>query len=486
MAEADEVVSVVPVSPPRRDDIDGLRGVAIMLVLVHHLHREWLPWGFVGVDVFFVISGYVVAQMFERNQDLCKFYARRVSRLVPASLVVSLCTLLASYVLLLPMELACVVRASMASSVAMANFYYEFVLPGGYFGSEAMQSPFLHFWSLSVEWQFYAVWPLLHSTLALCAVPVRIAVVIALIAASFGGTSLFMGPTAAYYLLPSRAGELLFGVLARLIQQQLTDEKSTARDAVLAFTGVALLGTTALWLNPDVFFPGVLATVPCVGTALILVFGVRFLPLRVRLVCLFLFCICSPFGQALLSAPFLVTVGHWSYSIYLFHWPIFVMLRNADPAVIGAPPEMVAVMATAIVGGMSFIFIERPAQRWLNSKSLRVTATVVVVNIAVVALVMIAVSTSAAVVLRGTTATTVRVRNVSSGGESASADFVRNLYLTNFSHDPWTQPQSTSVRHLCFSTNLPNDECRVGGPVRSGCTDLLLVREDLGGLIMVR
>lgn len=332
-----------------RPDIDGLRAVAVLPVVFFHLGLSWAPGGFVGVDVFFVISGFlittiIVREIGEDRFSLIGFYERRVRRIFPALFVVIAATLAAATLIFMPADLAAAARSAAAATLFASNFlfYWE----AGYFDAAAYGKPLLHTWSLAVEEQFYIVTPLL--LMALARFRARAAFWIggltaASLALSVATTSAF--PTAAYYLLPWRAWELGIGALLALGLGPRLERPLLREGAALAGIGL-ILGAVVL-LDKATPFPGAAALAPTVGAALIIQAG-RFGP--------------SLVGRALSTAP-AVWVGKLSYSLYLWHWPLivgFVYWRMDMPSA----GEAAAIFAAALaLAWASLRFVERPFRR---------------------------------------------------------------------------------------------------------------------------
>jgi peptidoglycan/LPS O-acetylase OafA/YrhL len=272
----------VPYSPA----IDGLRAVAVLAVVAYHAGLGGA--GYVGVDVFFVISGYLITQVLRGGFDVFDFYARRVRRIVPAAVLVVLATLAASALLLSPSQQAQTANSAGAALVFGANVFFQ-MTTGGYFDASADEMPLLHLWSLSVEEQFYLLWPLLML------VRRRWIVVVALASLALAEA---LPQSAAFYQMPARAWELAAGGLVALYAPRI-------RHA--GVIGSVLLVFAILVPMPT--FPGIGALPAVVGAALVLA-GVHH-------------------GDRLpwLEAKPMVGVGLISYSLYLWHWPLLALYR---------------------------------------------------------------------------------------------------------------------------------------------------------------
>jgi peptidoglycan/LPS O-acetylase OafA/YrhL len=305
-----------------RPDIEGLRAVAVGLVLVFHAFGAPLSGGFVGVDVFFVISGFLITDILVREHSttgrvsILRFYGRRVRRILPASALVVVTTVGASYCFLGFLTGNDVAVAAKWTAVFAANIHFGFV-GTDYFGSR-LPSPLLHMWSLGVEEQFYLVWPGLIWTLAVMfrGAHRRRALagsLIAIIAASLAW-SVFQteaDPTWAYFSPLTRAGELGLGALTAVLAPAI-NRKLTPRWAaeVLAACGLAGIAGSALWLTSSTPYPGVAIAWPVVSAALLIAAGCTDTRTAVE--------------QGLSLRP-MQWVGARSYSLYLWHWPILAI-----------------------------------------------------------------------------------------------------------------------------------------------------------------
>jgi len=336
-----------------RPDIDALRGAAMLAVLVFHLNKGWLPGGFTGVDVFFVISGYVVmgSLLGQASKPLWPrlgtFYLRRVRRLLPNLLACLLVTSLAVAMLIPPFEAGPYFNAALKALFGWSNNYLMGQID--YFNPDADLNPFLHTWSLGVEQQFYLVFPLLMLGIGYGvrrSVPLLTALIVLSLGASWWWTQ--NAPMAAFFLMPSRLWELTIGSLLLVAQRRGLLGASWMKGRWLRLVGGALLLWAVVATSEREGFPlpGVLPAV--LGTLLVLQAGPgeggRFLP-----------------GRWLERA--LLTAGLLSYSLYLWHWPVIVLLRwtwgmetwwQYGLAVVGS-----VVLAVAAYG-----LVEQPVRRY--------------------------------------------------------------------------------------------------------------------------
>jgi peptidoglycan/LPS O-acetylase OafA/YrhL len=333
-----------------RREIDGLRACAVVPVVLFHLGAGWLPGGFLGVDVFFVISGFLITRILLRDIEagtfsFTEFMVRRILRIVPAMLTMIVATLAVSWFFVFRPDQPTIGRQAVAALLSVANVYF-WRTTGDYWGPQAEQSPFLHTWSLSVEEQFYLVAPLCFWMVHRVA-PQRLRpVILAATIASFGLFlySLAVGRlTSTFYLLPTRAWELGAGCcLAAFLpaDHRVRSERALWRDtAGLLGLGV-ILATFVLshWAGPNLNW---MASLTVVGTSLVLAFAQA-----------------GPCHWLLTRQP-LTWLGKASYSIYLWHWPVIVLPRLCGHAV---SPWLLGI-AILVLGAVSYGWVEQPSRR---------------------------------------------------------------------------------------------------------------------------
>lgn len=293
-----------------RGDIEGLRALAILPILVFHLSPEWCPGGFVGVDFFFVISGYLITKMIMAeggNFRFGAFYFRRFFRLFPALLATLIITVIAGWWILNPADYMSLAKSALAASVGVSNIYfYETV---DYFNATSISHILLHTWSLAVEEQFYLVWPALLILCLRTRLPVEYAIP-AIGLASFVAL-LLVQPVAAefaFYMMPFRIFE--FAVGAGIIALDRTWERmSPLLHGLMSMLGLGLLAVSLIALDSRTPWPGPATLIPVASAALLILSGRR--------------------GglQALLQAAPLRFLGRISYSLYLIHWPLITLYR---------------------------------------------------------------------------------------------------------------------------------------------------------------
>ena len=334
-----------------RPDIDGLRAVAVLPVVFYHLNISLISGGFVGVDVFFVISGYLItslisAEMTEGTYSIAKFYVRRARRIFPALFVMCAICALVVFVFCLPSDTKRFSASLAAATLFASNFYYFFT--SDYFAPAADAQPLLHTWSLAVEEQFYIVFPLILLLVRryFARRERLIFIVLALVSLAISAWLVQVDRTAAFYLPHSRAWELLLGALLAIGVVPAIRSRTLA--AAFGVTGLALIVGSVFLLKEQMPFPGLLALAPCVGAALVLHAG-RDSTL--------------PASRLLSLAP-VRFIGLISYSLYLWHWPIDVISRSFafwygwDPDL---KPHKIAVLALSLVCAiLSWHFVEKP------------------------------------------------------------------------------------------------------------------------------
>lgn len=331
-----------------RPDIDGLRAIAVSLVVLFHFGVQALPGGFVGVDIFFVISGVLITSILVREMEqgrfsFLQFYRRRFRRIFPALCVVLLASLGLAGLLMMSQERIAVAWSAIYATASLANVYFWRHL--GYFDGGAEETPLLHTWSLAVEEQYYIVFPAflflvfrywrrgLHGTLA--------ALIVLSLVASVVLTQL--KPTAAFYLPMARTYELGLGAALALLPRA---SLRPAAAAALCLAGLLLCLLPALVLSTNAAFPGALALLPCMGAALIIYCGA----------------VPNLVSRGLSSAP-LVGLGKISYSVYLWHWPLLVFYKYYVMRPLQVGETLLLLCATLAMATLSYRFVETPFRR---------------------------------------------------------------------------------------------------------------------------
>ena len=340
-----------------RADIDGLRAVAVLSVVGYHARIGLLRGGFVGVDVFFVISGYLISSIIlsdiaAGNFSYLTFYERRLRRIFPALIAVMLATSLLVYLYFLPVEVEAFAKSLLAAIFSTSNIY--FWRESGYFGALEETKPLLHTWSLSVEEQFYFVLPtflvLAHK---LFPRKIRHAVIaIAVVSFAISVVGVFKYPDATFYLAHARTWELLLGVCISLgMFPQIS--RPVVRE-VAAMVGMGMICFAVIAFSSTTPFPGLAAAVPCFGAVLLIVAGGSGDSLVKRV----------------LSWKPCVFIGLISYSLYLWHWPVMVFRGSnwflKDPA--GRIGKLVPIFISIAIATASWKYIELPFRSKAGAK----------------------------------------------------------------------------------------------------------------------
>lgn len=336
-----------------RADIDGLRAVAVLPVVLYHAGFESFSGGFVGVDIFFVISGYLItAILIDQSEtdrfSILGFYERRIRRIFPALFAVVAFCAVVSPLLLFPDDLKDFGQSVVATAGFSSNFL--FWQESGYFDAPAETKPLLHSWSLAVEEQFYIAFPLLIFLIAKHDRQryLRAFVTIALLSFCVSLYGLAHAPEATFYLLPARAWELLIGAI--LASGTLPVIVNAAVRNLLAGIGVLLLVYAIFGFSEATVFPGPNALFPCLGTALILYAGSGLAPKVAQ----------PSLVNRLLSLRILVLLGLISYSLYLWHWPLLVFARLYALRQLTVAETWGVIAASLLLAIVSWRYIERP------------------------------------------------------------------------------------------------------------------------------
>ncbi len=335
-----------------RPDIEGLRAVAVIAVVLYHAGIPGVTGGYIGVDVFFVISGFLITGLLWREVTstdtirLGSFYGARARRLLPAAATVGVVTAAAAAAVLPPLQARSVLLDGIASALYVGN--YRFARQGTDYLSSDAPSPFQHYWSLGVEEQFYLVWPVLIIGTAWLVRRVKggagkgatpYAVVLAVVgAASLAAGVVWtrMSPAFAFFSLPTRAWELAAGGLVAL-SIPVWRRLPLLPASIAGWGGLGLIALTCTQLGPGTPYPGTAALLPVLGTALVIGAG----------------CVTGGLGAGrLLCKPAMRAIGRVSYSWYLWHWPVLLLM----PPLLGEPAGLPArLTATAVSAGLAVI-----------------------------------------------------------------------------------------------------------------------------------
>ncbi|MDQ3885833.1 MAG: acyltransferase, partial [Actinomycetota bacterium] len=390
-----------------RPDIEGLRAVAVLVVVLYHAAIPGLPGGFVGVDVFFVVSGFLITGLLLRDivttgtVRLARFYGARARRLLPAGITVLVAVAVASAWWLPPLQARSVLHDALASAAYAGN--YRFAIRGtDYLAADAPPSPFQHYWSLGVEEQFYLLWPALLITAAWIArsaaaflrrpahrrpspgppvAPILLVVIgVAVVSFAISLRWTYTAPPWAFFSLPSRAWELAVGGLVAL-SVPVWHRLPSLLAAVAGWAGLALILVGCLRLGSSTPYPGAAALLPVLGTALVITAGCT----QAR----------GGVGTALSLRP-LRQVGRYSYCWYLWHWPVLVLGPVVAGHALGLEARFTAVAVSAGLAVVTTHAVEDPVRfaaplRRSPARSLLVGGGTTAVAVAASLLVLVAV-----------------------------------------------------------------------------------------------
>ena len=374
--------------PKYRPDIDGLRAVAVLAVVAFHAFPRWMPGGFVGVDVFFVISGYLISTILLENLardtfSFATFYMRRIRRIFPALAVVLVASFAFGWYSLFADEFASLGKhmAGGAGFVANILLWKE----AGYFDTASELKPLLHLWSLGIEEQFYLLWPLVLWLVWRRKFNV-LSVIVLLLAVSFAANLYRIGraPTAVFYSPHTRFWELLAGsllawlvvnrssvaenlrrtcdrLLARIMYREAPANDGRTLDNVLSFVGFVLL-TVSFWkITKSTVFPGAWAVLPVAGAFCVIAAGQR-----------------AWLNRVLLANRVAVFFGLISFPLYLWHWPLLSFARVIEGDTPARSVRIAAVLAAIVLAWLTWRFIERPLRFGGNGKAKAIALAVVV------------------------------------------------------------------------------------------------------------
>lgn len=331
-----------------RDDIQGLRAIAVLAVVAYHAALPGVGGGFAGVDIFFVISGFLITGILRRDIEakqfsLLNFYDRRIRRIFPALAVVLVATTAASVVILGPDDLVEYGQSVASAALFVSNHF--FAGQASYFADASLTKPLLHTWSLAVEEQYYLFFPLLLFVISKGGRWLTFGVILALLGFSFatGIYATWRGFSEAFYWAPFRLWELFVGSLLAL--GFVPALKNKVAQEIAGLLGLVFLAWTVFVFDSGVRFPGYAAALPVAGAALLIHAGPNTLV-----------------AKGLSLRP-LVFVGAISYSLYLWHWPILALWRYWNVYELEPWQAATAVAAAFILAGLSWRFVEQPARR---------------------------------------------------------------------------------------------------------------------------
>lgn len=346
-----------PAIPDYRADVDGLRAVAVLAVLAFHAFPGAIPGGFVGVDIFFVISGFLISTiiikgMGNRTFSFLTFYRRRVMRIFPALLVILAASLIFGLIVLLPNELQQLSKHVAAGAAFTSNL--ALWSESGYFDADANTKPLLHLWSLGIEEQFYIVWPVALWLALKCRIkPIFVILAVAAISFYLNIRWLHGDPTGTFYSPLTRAWELLIGAAlawALLNGQRVMDAHppsaavNTTKN-LAAFVGACLIAFALATFTQKTAFPGWPAVVPVAAATLLIAAGPS-----------------AWINRVILSNKIAVAIGLISFPLYLWHWPILSFARIITGDVPSVTTRLVALLATFVLAWLTFRMIELPVR----------------------------------------------------------------------------------------------------------------------------
>ena len=340
-----------------RAEIDGLRALAVIPVVLFHAGIVGFGGGFVGVDIFFVISGYLITSIILSDQQkerftLAGFYERRARRILPALMLVVLLSTIAAWYLLLPTELVDYGKSVASVGVFASNIL--FWTQSNYFAQTSEFIPLLHTWSLAVEEQFYLIFPVFMIWTVASTKSKRLItlVVVGLVSLIFCEWAWRNAPEANFFLAPSRVWELLVGVFCAFYLQQPRLHSSLIKQ-LGSLAGFLMLIYSIGFYDKTIPFPSLYALVPVLGTALIILFTDK-----------------DTLVGRLLSLPFIVGIGLISYSAYLWHQPLFVFARLNSLDELGVPTLLGLSVLAFVMAYISWRWVEKPFRNrnWLSQR----------------------------------------------------------------------------------------------------------------------
>ena len=351
-------LSVKMIHPRYRPDLDGLRAVAVLLVVGFHAFPSLFPGGLIGVDIFFAISGFLISSIIIEGLQrdgfsFRTFYVRRVRRIFPALLVVLVACMAIGWVVLLPEAY----RQLSKPVAAGGGFFSNFVLwnESGYFDDASGSKPLLHLWSLGIEEQFYLVWPLILWLAWLCRVNFLVAILtIGTVSFAMNIALMRSNPVADFYAPFTRAWELLAGALLSYIMIRSTAaraERGILRDGLSAL-GSILIIVGVITVTKDAAFPGWWALLPIGGTLLIMWAGDR-----------------AWLNRLVLSHPAFVSIGLISYPLYLWHWPLLSFARYEQDGVPSSQIRGSVVICSIVLAWLTYRFVETPFRFGSNGRA---------------------------------------------------------------------------------------------------------------------
>tara|TARA_B110000483_G_scaffold138076_1_gene165081 strand:- start:531 stop:2435 length:1905 start_codon:yes stop_codon:yes gene_type:complete len=336
-----------------RAEIDGLRALAVLPVILFHAGFEWFSGGFIGVDVFFVISGYlittiIISELAEGKFSIVNFYERRARRILPALFFVMAACLPFAWLWLPPPDLFNFGKSLVAVSTFSSNilFWWE----SGYFDTAAELKPLLHTWSLAVEEQYYILFPvflMLTWRLGIKTILILLSIVFLIsLGLAVWGTQYATHPkiiSGAFFLLPTRGWELLIGVFAAFYLKHNTHLKSHTANQILSLLGFGMIAYSIIAFDKTTPFPSLYALIPTIGTGLLILCAVP-----------------KTFVHRLLSLKYIVGIGLISYSAYLWHQPLLAFARHTVVDDVAELYLIILCITSLLMAWLSWRFVEKP------------------------------------------------------------------------------------------------------------------------------
>ena len=359
-----------------RPEIDGLRAIAVVSVILYHAQFKFFDYnfftgGFIGVDIFFVISGYLISSLIFKelsltgNFSFAHFYERRVRRILPVLFFIMLISILFAWIYLLPIPFVDYANSILSSIFFISNFYFHYT--GTIYGAEiGLLKPFLHTWSLSVEEQFYLIFPVFiflcfkfikqYVTLILI-----LGFILSLVISHWGS---YNYPSFNFYSLPTRSWELLAGVFLAKLEMNYTRSKNRYLNEILTLVGFVLIGCSIIYFDEKTLHPSLYTLCPIIGVMLILWFSNE-----------------KEFITKLLSSKLFVGTGLISYSLYLWHFPLLAFARTKHPSISDYDKFEILILII-ILSIITFFLIEKPFRnkKIINSKFLIFTILLLIVS----------------------------------------------------------------------------------------------------------
>jgi len=327
-----------------RWDIQGLRAIAVLAVVLFHINPTWLPGGYIGVDIFFVISGYLIMGFIWRDLkqerfSLLNFYTKRVYRLFPALFVTVLLSSIAAYFILLPNEGEIYLKSMISTLFYVSNFY--FYTEANYFNDAMEYYPLLHTWSLSVEEQFYMLFPLILMFIYRKKMKHVLTILLLLGLVSLMLSQWFVNEDAsfAFFSSPTRFFQFIIGGLIAIYLQGHKVAKRGSDIGVIV--GLGIIFYTLYFYSEKTLFPGVNALLPSLGAGLVMYFGIN-----------------AGYTKLFLENKLINLIGNASYSIYLWHWPLLVFYKLKFSPSLSTKEQLALLLISIFLGILSWYFIE--------------------------------------------------------------------------------------------------------------------------------